>query len=217
MALYFITFAYGYEKLKRGEEPTAAQFWSWHRGMIMGDDIRLSLCEDARIWWELNGKGVGESLCDNLCDGLWVMLEGNPLEGNHVMDSTFCAMKYFVMDSPFRWITFKLDWERQLDALVQGGQRLEDKAEECIRHAQRISALRNVTWADSTLRSDIVGVRDEYVRVCERELPQLKGRPEWELAKDILSDAALLKLYTGLLIPTTVRNEEWQSDTLRIH
>jgi len=76
-----------------------------------------------------------------------------------------------------------------------------------VRHSQRISSLRNITWADEDKRSKVLGIHDEYIRLKEKDMPQLRGRSEWEQSKELLTDAELLRLYTGLFValPTPVR------------
>jgi len=209
ICLYLVALAFAWESHSRGESPSVERFWRWHRGMIMGDDLRLTLSQAATDWWKLNKRGlaVGEAIATAVFEACGTVMESTNFEGVHIMDSTFCGWKFYLMRDPVSWITFKTDFTRAVDAIKQGGDH-NPTPQACITNLGRINNMRVSTWADAVVRSQVVGFRAHFIRICQSDPylgPQLKVNKEWAAVKGAWhTDAVLQQLYTGLLLPTPI-------------
>jgi len=204
--IYLVVLGYVTECWKRNEDGSAAEFWHMHRGMGMGDDLRLTVSAEGEEWYRHSGRSPAEVIAQNVYDVIGVAFESVAWDGVPVMESKFCATQYYLMQEPVRWLTFKLDWERQLNALVQGGKLChEHTAKGAIEQLGRINNLRIVTWPDKRNRCYVEGIRNSYIKRACVELPQLLDNPEWALTVNgWLEDGKLMKLYTGLILPTPI-------------
>lgn len=215
VTLYLVATGYAWESLKRKERPSVERFWRWFRGMIMGDDLRLTLSNAATEWWAANEEGlsVGEAFAAAVFDATATIMESVDFRGVNIMDSVFCGWRFYLMTDPVYWITFKTDSARAVDAIKQGGDHSRTP-EAAIINLGRINNMRLSTWADAQVRHKVTGFRLEYIRLCEAGWPQLLQNPEWAAVKgSVHSDHVLRQLYTGLLIPTPIGNQSIGFDT----
>lgn len=202
MCLYFVALAFVWESVSRNELPNQARFWRWHRGMIMGDDLRLTLSKFATQWWSDNDRSAGEAFAIAVFEACGAVLESENFSGVHIMESTFCGWRFYVMRDPVHWITFKTNFGRAVDAIKQGGDHSRTAAA-CVVNLGRINNMRISTWADPVQRGQVTALRLQFIRLAQRRFPELKHNPEWASVKHAaLSDAVLQQLYTGLLLPT---------------
>lgn len=202
ITLYLVALAFVWQSVSRGEEPSTERFWRWHRGMVMGDDLRLTLSRAAKQWWQLSGDGpIGAHIATSVFAACGTVLESTSFEGTHIMDSVFCGWKFYEMKDPVHWITFKTDFGRAVDAVKQGGDHTHS-AQACVTNLGRINNMRVSTWADPTVREQVVRFREQFIRLSQRRFKELRNNPEWAAVKGaFLTDGALQQLYTGLMLP----------------
>lgn len=198
--LVLVVFSYLIECYLRAELPSMSWFWLNHHGTVMGDDLQASLTSEAEKWWKKRHVNFGTAFCRLMYDHRNIVLEStNPLDesGNllavNVMQGRFCGMRFHVFSKPFRAISFVYDRDRMLSSVQQG-----DPNAPAYHQLERMNGIRNIIWADEKTRDDLAEIRNCFIRVTEREKPQLLKSEDWERAKaGWLSDLVLYRLYTG--------------------
>jgi hypothetical protein len=196
-ALYLFYLAYALESHSRGERPNWPLFFQEFAIVAMGDDVQFSVGPKLELWLNLSGKSPAECLADHIFTATRTILESTGWDGEHVDSSKFCGMYFTYLVTPVYHISFKLDYDRQWNSIVQGG-----SYGDIYKTVQRIAGIRNVTWADPKLREEIASIYELYVQGKERTNPGLLADPAWIQAKQsYVPDSELVKLYFGLLVP----------------
>jgi hypothetical protein len=183
-------------------QPDEVYFWRNVRGVIMGDDLEMSISDEFETLLEPLLKRYSEELGHEVTWGEYVALvayreygtvmESPCWEGVHPMDSVFCGMRFQLMTDPISWMTFSMDMDKQLSAILQGGtQRTPEE------QLQRLASYRLQTWGNEEHRRMISHVYAMYKSEMEKTDPTLAKNENWQLAqRAYLSDMDLLKIYT---------------------
>jgi len=200
-SLHFLACAYIRACLLLRVEVHGAHMWEVLRATVLGDDIAVSPHpEFDQLCRSKLGKNFAEVLGEATWDICGSILESPDWKGVLPMEHGFCAMHFHEMLEPRRHITFRLDWDRQFSAMLQGGQERTPS-----RQLQRIASYRTVTWGHEPTRYAVEQLWMDYIDWVRKHDPSQLLTTEWKEAEQAYnSDQRLELLYYGGDAPVLV-------------
>lgn len=153
---------------------------------VLGDDLTFTVSD-----WLNNkaGGNFGKMFAKIAHEELGLMFSSPCWDSRPGEDLGFLAMK-FVYDEEHKCFTHRVNRDKMYSNLEQGG-RFRTPPE----ILQRISGMRNVSWADPQIRAELAHL---FVVVERMHELQYHDDPEWVTAKkSYVSDAKLSRLYYG--------------------
>jgi hypothetical protein len=172
-----------------------------HHFTIMGDDIQLACSPYRDRWWKERWTSPASAIAFYAAE-IQVEFQSTNWLGLHFMESTFCGMKFILIQSPIRWISFQINTDRLWCAIQQGGDSNNPP-----RQLQRLGAMYNVSWADVAMRDKVDKLWFHYILSIEKGY-HLDGRfipphpcrntDDWESSKlSRCSEIELINRFCG--------------------